>query len=218
MANKELKDKAINIKGKQYVLVADRVTYFNDTYPKGYIVTDYKREGDTYEFRATVTPDSDFPSRRFTGHSQATIGDGMVNKAAAMENAETSAVGRALAMLGIGVIESIASADEMNKAQGSTGTASMKFATQKQIDWMRQAAFEASGEQIGGDNFEKNADEYIKTILTIPPQRVPVFKVKDAVDKIKAAGVPKPPMTDQEMEQAMDKLIDQDININDIPY
>ena len=43
----------------------------------------------------------------------------MVNKTSAIENAETSAVGRALGLImGIGVIESIASADEMNKALG----------------------------------------------------------------------------------------------------
>jgi hypothetical protein len=40
----------------------------------------------------------------------------MVNKTSALENAETSAVGRACAFAGIGVIDSIASADEVHKA------------------------------------------------------------------------------------------------------
>ena len=35
----ELKDKAIDIKGKQYVLVSDRVLYFNETYPNVCIIT-----------------------------------------------------------------------------------------------------------------------------------------------------------------------------------
>ena len=38
--NKDLKDKAINIKGKKYVLVSDRVIYFNENYPQGSIVTE----------------------------------------------------------------------------------------------------------------------------------------------------------------------------------
>jgi hypothetical protein len=38
-----------------------------------------------------------------------------VNKTSALENCETSAVGRALAFMGIGVIDSIASVDEVNK-------------------------------------------------------------------------------------------------------
>ena len=33
MTDKQLTNKAIDIKGKKYVLVSDRVLYFNDTYP-----------------------------------------------------------------------------------------------------------------------------------------------------------------------------------------
>lgn len=126
--DKSLKKKAVSIKGKSYVLVSDRVLYFNEEYPEGQIVTalltapeDSGIAGKSVVFRATVSPDG---KRTFTGYSQAIVGDGMVNKTAALENAETSAVGRALAMMGIGVIESIASADEVNKATSSTGTRS----------------------------------------------------------------------------------------------
>lgn len=114
----ELKDKAINIKGKSYVLVSDRILYFNEAYPNGSITTHLVSDptSDHIIVKATVLPDSNSPQRVFTGYSQATIGDGMVNKTAALENAETSAVGRALAMMGIGVLDSVASADEMYKA------------------------------------------------------------------------------------------------------
>lgn len=114
--DKELKDKAVSIKGKDYVLVSDRVLYFNETYPNGSIVSEIVENGQRVTIKTTVTPDCDKPSRIFTGYSQATWGDGMVNKNAATENCETSAVGRALGFMGIGVIESIASADEMTKA------------------------------------------------------------------------------------------------------
>lgn len=115
---KELKDKAISIKGKNYVLVSDRIIYFNETYPNGSITTELVSEAisDHIIIKATVLPDSTNPQRIFTGYSQATKGDGMVNKTAALENAETSAVGRALAMMSIGVLDSVASADEMVKA------------------------------------------------------------------------------------------------------
>lgn len=114
---KNLKEKAINIKGKAYVLVSDRVIYFNEQYTNGSIVTEKSEIGERVEFKATVTPDVDKPARIFTGHSQAVWGDGYINKTSALENAETSAVGRALALMGIGVIDSIASVDEINKAQ-----------------------------------------------------------------------------------------------------
>ena len=122
MAPKNLKDKAISIKGKQYVLVSDRVIYFNDTYSSGSILTEMLSGiGDQVViFKATVIPDVTIPDRKFTAYSQAKWGDGMVNKTSALENAETSAVGRALGMMGIGVLDSIASADEINKAFTAT--------------------------------------------------------------------------------------------------
>lgn len=182
MSDKSLKSKAIDIKGKKYVLVADRVLHFNGAYKEGCITTELVSPYDSelIVMKATVYPDASKTHRHFTGYSQAIVGDGMVNKTAAMENAETSAVGRALAMMGIGVIESIASAAEMNKATNSTG---MKFATEKQIKWIRDTALEVN-DQLAGEPDEV-VDLWVEDILTIPPQKVPIFKVKDAVDKLK---------------------------------
>lgn len=111
----DLKDKAIDIKGKKYVLVSDRILAFNEEYKKGSITTELVSEPKEKHIiiKATVSPDGE---RTFTGYSQAVIGDGYINKTSALENAETSAVGRALAMMGIGVLDSVASADEMKKA------------------------------------------------------------------------------------------------------
>lgn len=113
----------IDIKGKQYVLVSERVKHFNEAYPDGAIQTELVSDYDSklIVVKAIVIPDTAKPARAFTGYSQAVIGDGMVNKTAALENAETSAVGRALGFMGIGVVDSIASVDELNKATGSEG-------------------------------------------------------------------------------------------------
>jgi len=113
----ELQEKAIVIKGKQYVQVANRVLAFNDIFPEGSLTTEMLSAPDAtlVVFKATASPDG---KRFFTGHSQATWGDGYINKTSALENAETSAVGRALGMMGIGVIDSIASVDELVKANG----------------------------------------------------------------------------------------------------
>lgn len=115
---KDLKEKAIEIKGKKYVQVADRVLYFNETYKNGSIQTELISDptSERIVIKAVVIPDVENFTRTFTSYAQEVIGDGMVNKNAAMENADTSAVGRALAMMGIGVIENVASADEMVKA------------------------------------------------------------------------------------------------------
>lgn len=112
--DKSLKNKAIDIKGKDYVLVADRVVFFNEKYPEGSITTELVSpvDADTVVIKATIKPNE---KQTFTGYSQATWGEGYINKTSALENAETSAVGRALAFMGIGVIESIASVDEIKK-------------------------------------------------------------------------------------------------------
>jgi len=108
----------IDIKGKKYVQVKDRITYFNETYKNGSISTELVSEvqSDRVVVKATVTPDLSLSERVFTGYAQEVVGEGHINKTSALENAETSAVGRALAMMGIGIVDSVASVDEITKA------------------------------------------------------------------------------------------------------
>ena len=131
----ELKDKAIDIKGKKYVLVSDRVLYFNENYPNGCIQTVRETIWDMGVIKAVVCPDCDVPWRVFTWYSQAKRWDGFINKTSALENAETSAVGRALAFMGIWVIDSIASVDEINKAENTA-----KATPKKVNNWWFQKA------------------------------------------------------------------------------
>ena len=128
MTDKKLTDKAIDIKGKKYVLVSDRVLYFNETYPNGSIVTQriMTEEPWVEVFKATITPDCSKPERYFTWYSQAKWWDWFINKTSALENAETSSVWRWLAMMWIWVIDSIASLDEINKAENSAKTKTFK--------------------------------------------------------------------------------------------
>lgn len=147
--DKSLKDKAIDIKGKNYVLVADRVIFFNENYPNGSINTKLLSElnSETVVMKAIIIPDLKFPTRFFSGYSQAKWGEGNVNRTSALENCETSAVGRALAMMGIGVIDSVASVDEMNKAGVNKESAIEEprpmasrepAATQKQVNFLKK--------------------------------------------------------------------------------
>lgn len=122
--DKQLKNKAITVSGKDYVQVKDRVSFFNEEYPKGKIETKLISYADgLYIVKAIVTPNCEEPNRIFTGLSQASKTDtGTANKTAPLEVAETSAVGRALAFMAIGIVESIASVDEINKATNQGGT------------------------------------------------------------------------------------------------
>lgn len=107
----------VDIKGKEYVMVKDRVAEFNRLYPNGSITTRLVAYKDNVIIiRACVIPDTDKPERKFADYSQEVIGSSDINKTSAVENCSTSAVGRALAYMGIGLVDSIASADEMAKA------------------------------------------------------------------------------------------------------
>lgn len=107
---------SISIHGKNYVTVAERIQMFHAKFPNGSIRCDVSYEGDLVRARAYVVPDEATPSRWFTGHSEEDRKDGMINKTSALENCETSAVGRALGFLGIGSEASVATAEEVSRA------------------------------------------------------------------------------------------------------
>lgn len=105
--------KTINIKGKEYVPVVERVKEAHKLYKDISITSEVVNCGETrVSIKATVS----FNGRAFSGHSQAEFGKGMMGNVA-LEVAETSAVGRALGFAGIGIDAGIASADEMRKVK-----------------------------------------------------------------------------------------------------
>ena len=107
------KDKlpTISLKGKDYVQVKDRIAYFNGAHSNGHTETAMTyHDTNIVTFKASVYPDSKNADRYFTGHSF-----GTTDEVKAFEKLETVAVGRALAFMGIGVIESVASADEIDR-------------------------------------------------------------------------------------------------------
>ena len=107
----------IQIHGKDYVMVKDRIIFFNENCPIGSITTELKATDNSFIFKAIITPDVEKPSRIFSGHAEEIIGSSQINKTSALENCETSAIGRALGCMGIGVEESFASADEIKNAK-----------------------------------------------------------------------------------------------------
>lgn len=214
MTDKQLKDKAVKIQGKDYVLVSDRVLYFNEQFENGCIETKLLSDvgSDLVVVQAIVTPDVGVPTRVFTGYSQEKVGDGFINKTSALENAETSAVGRALAMMGIGVIESIASVDEITKANNRASTQQVKLASDKQIIWMRDEA-----RRVSGLEHEEDVDKWITEVLTMPPQKVPSSRVFGAVDRIKAQKAPVlPDPTPDDVEVTDEDLAD--LKAGKVPY
>lgn len=84
-----------------YVEVADRIPLFWEKYPEGAIRTVLKKfEDDEVIFIAQLYAMNDDIEPVATGWAHEVVGSSHINKTSAIENCETSAVGRALANLG----------------------------------------------------------------------------------------------------------------------
>jgi len=105
----------MDIKGKAYVLVNERIKAFRMLYPDGIIETELLNDTDgRCVFKAIIRkPDGDILG---TGHAYEVEAASYINKTSYIENCETSAVGRALAMCGIGIDTSVASYEEVDMA------------------------------------------------------------------------------------------------------
>jgi len=119
--------KTINIKGSDYVTVNVRLLEAHRLYSeKMSIVTDIIHcDENTVRVKAVIKIDTGEKNsvtgepiyRIYTGHAEELRAEGYINKTSAVENCETSAVGRALGMLGIGISESVASKEEIEIAK-----------------------------------------------------------------------------------------------------
>lgn len=126
----------VNIHGKEYKTVAERLNEFYAKY-KGAETSIHteilKDEDNIVQVKATISVTGEENPILFgTGHAEEDRGKGRINDTSALENAETSAIGRALASIGLGGTE-FASADELANAlkqQGATGGASKVAANQ----------------------------------------------------------------------------------------
>ncbi len=103
------------IKGKEYAEVNQRVKAFRFLYPEGTIFTEMlSDDGDKCVFKATVSNEDG--KILGTGTAFEMKDSSFINKTSYIENCETSAIGRALAWVGLGVDVSIASYEEVANA------------------------------------------------------------------------------------------------------
>ena len=109
----------ITIHNKSYVTVAERVAQLHEVVGEEthVSITTEVLLHDPVVIKATVT----IGERVFTGISAANPAKA-IEKQSPYEVAETSAVGRALGFAGFGIVEGIASADEIIKADGDDFT------------------------------------------------------------------------------------------------
>ena len=148
----------INIRGKEYQTVALRIKEFRKEYPEAGIRTAIvEMDEQRIVMRAEIYTGLEWLAA--TGHAEEFRASSNVNKTSALENCETSAIGRALAAFGLGGTE-FASADEM---QGTIETI-----TDEQALELEAIAKEARGGLKALMSFLKGHKPPINTIEEIP--------------------------------------------------
>ncbi len=130
--------KTTNIKGKNYVEVNERIKYFRESGNyEGWSLTSevFHLDSDSCVIKASVLNNEGAVVAN--GFAQEDKSSSYINKTSYVENCETSAWGRALANLGIGIDTSIASSNEVSIAiakqdkKGSNVSAKAKKVVEK---------------------------------------------------------------------------------------
>jgi hypothetical protein len=109
--------KSINIKGKEYITVNERLKHFRSSADfKGWSITESIESLTEKEGIFKVVIKNSNGIEMASAHAQEYRDSSYINKTSFVENGFTSALGRALGYLGIGIDTSIASAQEMQNA------------------------------------------------------------------------------------------------------
>ena len=112
-ANKLIK--TIDVKGKDYAEVPQRIKAFRSLFPNGAIETSIiSNDNQMVVMKATVRDEEGHILGE--GHAYEKESSSFINKTSYIENCETSAVGRALGMCGFGIDTSVASYEEVTNA------------------------------------------------------------------------------------------------------
>lgn len=148
-----IKLNTVNIKGTEYVPVNERIKAFWKMYPNGRINTALiKDEAGVCTIKAEIFAFDTDAQPRATGYASEKESSSFINKTSYIENCETSAIGRALGIYGIGIDTSIASAEEVETA----------IENQKKIDEVKIKALQTAIENRGitEDSVKAVLDKY----------------------------------------------------------
>jgi hypothetical protein len=101
---------------EDYTPVDERIHQFWKDHPEGRILTDLVHFSESsYIVKASVWAHGQRPDPDTTGYAQEDPTQGYINKTSALENCETSAIGRALANMGYATKGNRPSREEMQK-------------------------------------------------------------------------------------------------------
>ena len=122
----------INIKGKEYATVASRVGIFRKYFSSYSIITEIITDDEQRVIiKASILDENS--KIISTGYAEEIRGQGLINTTSAIENAETSAIGRALAAFGL-IGGEYASSFEVENAINKQNDTSQNIQPQNKLD------------------------------------------------------------------------------------
>ena len=149
--------KTVNIKGKEYVTVNERLIHFrtNKNYDNWAIKEDViaiDSEGGV--FKVTILDDKGVI--RAEAHAQEDRDSSYINKTSFLENGFTSALGRALGYLGIGIDVAIASAEEVDIAVKKQEIKQKLTLNVNDANWSKVVSYISTNKSEGATKLLKN--------------------------------------------------------------
>ena len=184
--------KAINIKGKDYIEVNERLKHFRANFKDHSLTSEIiDKDDETIIIKATIADPSGRILAQGIAHEEKS--SSYINKSSYVENCETSAWGRALGNFGIGIDTSVASYEEVSNAilnQDTTFYNDVSKATKpstKAAPAKKPKARELIVLDIGDDNWTKVL-EYVANNKTLGLEAIAKnlsvkYKIKAGVKK-----------------------------------
>ena len=154
--------KSVNIKGKEYITVNERLIYFrSQPQYKGWRISEDVVSLDDKEglFKVTIINPDGFEMA--VAHAQEYRDSSYINKTSFVENGFTSALGRALGYLGIGIDTAIASADEVQTAVKNQPKDNKSWLNENQLIATLKGTKEQAEKVIGNYKMKKEYREKI---------------------------------------------------------
>ncbi len=160
--------KTINIKGKEYIPVNERLLHFraSDDFKMWQIheevISVSESEG---IFKVSICDQNGVVIA--SAHSQEYRDSSYINKTSFLENGFTSALGRALGYLGIGIDVSIASANEVQTAVKNQDSDERKWLTEAQLNATIKGTAEQAQKVLKSFRMKKEYKEKINNHFNI---------------------------------------------------
>ena len=152
---------------KEYNTVDQRISGFRELFPDGAIITEIvSHDNGVVLMKATAYDDNG--KILATGHALEKESASYINQTSYIENCETSAIGRCLGIIGIGLTDAVASAEEI-KGQINAEDKREDDKTNAMFDELKDLYIKAGG---------KDYNKWVADCGGITPESFPKMKAK----------------------------------------